>query len=114
MGFFSREVLELEEGETVNGFMVKSGWLVDQMTFTTSKGRQVGPFGHSRGGDRTEVVIPKERNIEFTEGTSGRTCLALHGFSFSLVRTLHCPSWFNVVFVYSSVPASLDIKGLQI
>ncbi|KAM7540808.1 hypothetical protein Aperf_G00000021182 [Anoplocephala perfoliata] len=111
------KVLELEEGETVNAIWVNSGWLVDQMVLSTSKGRQVGPFGHSRGGDRREVQIPKQFKVTFPEETPNDenfSCLALHGFSYSLVRTRQCPSWFNVAFVYSAVRTRLDVKGLKI
>ncbi|KAM3177857.1 hypothetical protein ACTXT7_003694 [Hymenolepis weldensis] len=114
---YSKEILELEEGETINGFTINSGWLVDQMTFTTSKGRQLGPFGHSEGGNRMSITIPRRRKPKPRQnsGKEGFKCLALHGFSFSLIRTLGCCSWYNIRFVYSCVHARLaNVKGLKI
>ncbi|VDK45030.1 unnamed protein product [Taenia asiatica] len=97
------EELELEEGETLCRIEVHSGWLVDKLAFMTSTGRCVGPFGHSRGGGEWKVAVNKCRDPRGNSSESTYSCLALHGFSYSLVRTQGCPSWFNVYFLCAAV-----------
>nr|CDS15263.1 BTB:POZ domain containing protein [Echinococcus granulosus] len=96
------EELELEEGETLSSIKVHSGWLVDKLAFVTSTGRHAGPFGHSNGGGVRNFVVNKNRSPRSDSGLI-YSCLALHGFSYSLIRTLGCPSWFNVHFLYAAV-----------
>ncbi|VDN99281.1 unnamed protein product [Rodentolepis nana] len=113
---YDRKILELEVGETVNGFTVNSGWLVDKMTFTTSYGRKLGPFGRSGGGNCASMRIPREKYSNLQQSGEKRTFLAvaLHGFSFSIVRTHNCYTWYNVRFVYSGINAHLDgIRGIR-
>ncbi|KAL5964348.1 Zinc finger and BTB domain-containing protein 8A [Taenia solium] len=106
------EELELEEGETLCSIEVHSGWLVDRLAFVTSTGRHVGPFGHSRGGGEWKVAVNKCRDPRGDSSKSTYSCLALHGFSYSLVRTQGCPSWFNVYFLCAAVQGhcTLNVK----
>ena len=41
---------ELEEDEMVISLEINSGWLIDQVTFKTSKNRTLGPYGGPGGG----------------------------------------------------------------
>ena len=41
---------ELEEDEMVISLEINSGWLIDQVTFKTSKNRVLGPYGGPGGG----------------------------------------------------------------
>ncbi|VDM35098.1 unnamed protein product [Hydatigera taeniaeformis] len=95
--------LELEEGETLSRIEVHSGWLVDKMAFVTSTGRYVGPFGYSNGGGVLKVAVNKCHGSRYASSEPVYTCLALHGFSYSLIRTQGCPSWFRVCFLYAAV-----------
>lgn len=93
----------MEEGETLSSIEVHSGWLVDKLAFVTSTGRRVGPFGHSSGGGVWKAALNKCRNPRGDSSEFTYSCLALHGFSYSLVRTQGCPSWFNVHFLCAAV-----------
>ncbi|KAL5111980.1 Zinc finger and BTB domain-containing protein 8A [Taenia crassiceps] len=106
------EELELEEGETLSSIEVNSGWLVDKLVFVTSTGRRVGPFGHSSGGGLRKVTVNRCHNPRGDSSEMAYSCLALHGFSYSLVRTLGRPSWFNVHFLCAAVEGrcTLTIK----
>ena len=79
--------MRLEKGENVIGAQVNSGWLIDQMTFKTDKGRVLGPYGGDGGGERPEEEPIKARGFGYLVGincelayTQGR--YALTGLAF--------------------------------
>ena len=46
--------IRLEKGEKIIGAQVNCGWLIDQITFKTDRGRVLGPYGGDGGGERSE------------------------------------------------------------
>ena len=43
----------LESSERIVSATVRAGWMIDQLTFTTSQQRVIGPFGGSGGSEYT-------------------------------------------------------------
>lgn len=94
----------MEEGETLYQIEAYSGWLIDKLIFVTSTGRRLGPFGRSTGGNRLVRNMIRFQNYYDSDGTERFfTSIVLHGFSYSLLRTLDCPSWWNVELIYAAV-----------
>ncbi|VDL33077.1 unnamed protein product [Hymenolepis diminuta] len=90
-----------------------------QVTFTTSKGRRLGPFGRDGKDETVSVDIPRERElIPHQDGVGDFKCLALHGFTFCINEDFGDEGvqfWENIQFVYSCVRADLGhVKGLKI
>jgi len=49
----------LKPGERIASVTARSGWMLDQLTFTTDKHRVIGPFG-GEGGGVTEHSVPDQ------------------------------------------------------
>lgn len=127
-----RQEMELEPGETLCKMHMQSGFLIDQMSFGTSKGRTLGPFGSSPGGNKLKFFFySMDRGRHFNqwnhpfhqrftdEGLDEDDeeffqYLALHGFVFSIVRTLDCMAWCQVQLVVSALKEKTNAFSLTI
>ena len=49
----------LEDKERITGVKVRAGWMIDQLTFTTSHQRSIGPFG-GHGGSEHKLAVPDQ------------------------------------------------------
>jgi len=70
---------------------VYSGWLIDSISFVTRQGMHLGPFGESEGGNFNEIDLLGE-----FESTDGHTIMGLHGFEYSIIRSIGQTFWNNV------------------
>lgn len=84
----SKHVICLEEGEYITNVQGRSGWLVDQLCFTTNKDRDLGPFG-GNGGRSFEC-----KPIGFGDN------VFLHAFSGDVVYTQGYQAILNLGFVW--------------
>lgn len=56
-----REIHEfsLEPRERIVAVTARSGWMLDQLTFTTNQHREIGPFG-GPGGSKRQLSVPNQ------------------------------------------------------
>ena len=64
------DAFQLEKDEKITSLKVNSGVMIDGLTFCTSKGRTLGPYGGSGGGAKTEKP-PQEGVSGFLTGLRG-------------------------------------------
>jgi len=49
----------LRDKERITGVNVRAGWMIDQLTFITSRQRSIGPFG-GPGGSEHKLAVPDQ------------------------------------------------------
>ncbi len=75
----SPTTFNLNEGEYINRIEVRSGSLIDSLTFYTSWGNRYGPYGGTAGSQQTPIVAAAPINGFF--GRSGSLLDAFGAFS---------------------------------
>ena len=75
----TRHAFSLEDKERIIGVEVNAGWMIDQLTFTTTQ-RKIGPFG-GPGGGKYSLPVPglKSAYLAYLVGRvandQGDTCI---------------------------------------
>jgi len=64
----------LEPSERIVSTTVRAGWMVDQLTFVTSRQRVIGPFGGS-GGSQYKFSVPNQSSayLAYLKGCVDKT-----------------------------------------
>ena len=86
--YLGKHVIELDKGEYITQIKGRHGWMIDQLSFTTDDGRELGPFG----GDGGIPFICKPTGLR---GTA-----YLHAFSGDIVHTHGNKAVINLGFIW--------------
>lgn len=98
--------LELLENEFITQISGRSGWAIDQLTFTTSQGRVFGPYG-SNGGSEFSVDFDGKALIAFA-GQENQSGAVIHTIQFIAIAV--SPALFaELVAPPTAAPPKLDI-----
>jgi len=85
----------LEDKERITGVKVRAGWMIDQLTFTTSHQRSIGPFG-GHGGSEHKLAVPDQPStyLAYLAGRvvdiEGDTCIRYLEFVFAYLAFIPC------------------------
>ena len=98
---------ELEDGEHIIYITGRSGTLIDQITFHTSRRRTFGPFG-GNGGQEFEITIPSDARVIGFTGHAGPSINRIGLIYKRSAKTVDVSKYLHKGTIYHGTPSAKE------